>query len=345
MIEKYLKKTDFSSHKDFIENYDIIVPNNFNFAYNIVDEWAKTDPDKRALCWTNDFGDNINLTFAQLKDLSDKTASFLLSLNIKKGDMVMLILKRSIEFWQTIIALHKIGAVAIPATHLLTEQDIVYRNNAAGEKAINDIKKHGVEGLFLCGDIAKKDTLETFANKVIDSYGKIDYLINNACITRKGIISGCEYDDFNYTLKVGVTAPYMLSKLFLNHFNTGGVIINISSTRAFMSQPDTESYTAAKGGILALTHALAISLAGKVRVNSISPGWIDVSKDNEDIYSISDHVQHPVRRIGNPMDIARTALFLCDERNRFITGQNITVDGGMTKQMIYHGDYGWKFNE
>src|SRR5690554_5943539 len=136
MIEKYLKKTDFSSHKDFIENYDIIVPNNFNFAYNIVDEWAKTDPDKRALCWTNDVGDNIDLTFAQLKDLSDTTASFLLSLNIKKGDMVMLILKRSIEFWQTIIALHKIGAVAIPATHLLTDKDIVYRNNAAGVKAI-----------------------------------------------------------------------------------------------------------------------------------------------------------------------------------------------------------------
>ena len=136
MIENYLKKTEFSSHNDFIENYEIIVPQNFNFAYNIVDEWAKNDPDKQALCWTNDHGVNINLTFAQLKNLSDQTASFLLSLNIKKGDMVMLILKRSIEFWQTIIALHKIGAIAIPATHLLTENDIVYRNNAAGVKAL-----------------------------------------------------------------------------------------------------------------------------------------------------------------------------------------------------------------
>lgn len=136
MIENYLKKTEFSSHNDFIENYEIIVPQNFNFAYNIVDEWAKNDPNKRALCWTNDHGINIDLTFAQLKNLSDQTASFLLSLNIKKGDMVMLILKRSIEFWQTIIALHKIGAIAIPATHLLTEKDIVYRNNAAGVKAI-----------------------------------------------------------------------------------------------------------------------------------------------------------------------------------------------------------------
>ena len=136
MIEKFLKETEFSSHKDFIENYDIIVPENFNFAYNVVDEWAKTNPNKRALCWTNDKGVHKDLNFGELKELSDKTASFLQSLGISKGDMVMLILKRSIEFWQTILALHKIGAVAIPATHLLTDKDIVYRNNAAGVKAI-----------------------------------------------------------------------------------------------------------------------------------------------------------------------------------------------------------------
>lgn len=136
MIEKFLKRTDYKSHEDFVENYDIIVPQNFNFAYDIVDEWAKSDPDKRALCWTNDKGEHEDLTFGDVKELSDKTASFLQSLGIDKGDMVMLILKRSIEFWQTIIALHKIGAVPIPATHLLTDRDIVYRNNAAGVKAI-----------------------------------------------------------------------------------------------------------------------------------------------------------------------------------------------------------------
>ncbi len=136
MIEKFLKETEFSSHKDFIENYDIIVPKNFNFAYDIVDEWAKTEPNKRALCWTNDKGDHKDLSFGELKELSDKTASFLQSIGIDKGDMVMLILKRSIEFWYIILALHKIGAVAIPATHLLTDKDIVYRNNAAGVKAI-----------------------------------------------------------------------------------------------------------------------------------------------------------------------------------------------------------------
>lgn len=136
MIEKYLKKTRFESHKDFVENYEIVVPQNFNFAYDIVDEWAKENPSKRALCWTNDKGEHQDMTFGELKELSDQTASFLQEIGIKKGDMVMLILKRNIEFWQTIIALHKIGAIAIPATHLLSEKDIVYRNNAASIKAI-----------------------------------------------------------------------------------------------------------------------------------------------------------------------------------------------------------------
>ena len=137
MIEKFVKGTEFTSHKDFTENYHINVPENFNFAYDVVDEWAKINPNKRALCWTDDKGDHKDLSFGEIKTLSDKTASFFQSLGIGKGDMVMLILKRSIEFWQTIIALHKIGAVAIPATHLLTDKDIIYRNNAAGVKAID----------------------------------------------------------------------------------------------------------------------------------------------------------------------------------------------------------------
>lgn len=136
MIEKFVKKTTFTSHQDFVDNYRIDVPNNFNFAYDVVDEWAQTNPEKRALCWTNDKGEHRDLSFGELKKMSDQTASFLLSLGIGKGDMVMLILKRNIEFWQTIVALHKIGAVAIPATHLLTQKDIVYRNNAASVKVI-----------------------------------------------------------------------------------------------------------------------------------------------------------------------------------------------------------------
>jgi NAD(P)-dependent dehydrogenase (short-subunit alcohol dehydrogenase family) len=213
----------------------------------------------------------------------------------------------------------------------------------AGEKALASINANGSEGLFFHGNIAEKATLESFANEVIKTYGRIDYLINNACISRKGIISGCEYDDFNYVLKVGTIAPYMLSKLFLNWFSRDGVIVNISSTRATMSQPDTESYTATKGGISALTHALAISLAGKVRVNSVSPGWIETSESNVVIHCDADKNQHPVRRIGKPIDIARAVMFLCDEGNSFITGENITVDGGMTKQMIYSDEYGWGY--
>lgn len=136
MLEKFVKKTSFDSYQDFVENYCITTPENFNFAYDVVDEWAKTHPGKRALCWTNDKGDHRDMSFSELKILSDSTASFLLSLGIGKGDMVMLILKRNIEFWYTILALHKIGAVAIPATHLLTDKDIVYRANAADIKAI-----------------------------------------------------------------------------------------------------------------------------------------------------------------------------------------------------------------
>ncbi|MGE5582980.1 MAG: SDR family oxidoreductase [Bacillota bacterium] len=222
-------------------------------------------------------------------------------------------------------------------------------NKTAGEKTLAEIGGNRGGGLFYWGDIAEKAVLENFAAQVIEKYGRVDYLINNACLTRKGIISGCDYDDFTYVLKVGVTAPYMLAKLFRDHFSPGGAIVNISSTRSLMSQPDTESYTAAKGGISALTHALAISLAGKVRVNSVSPGWIDVNANYDDDFerkhSRTDKYQHPVHRVGKPLDIAKAVMFLCDEENGFITGQNITIDGGMTRQMIYSGDYGWEYRE
>jgi len=216
-----------------------------------------------------------------------------------------------------------------------------------GEKVLAYIKESGSDGLFYCGDIAEEEVLTNFADEVIKAYGRIDYLINNACLSRKGILTGCSYDDFNYVLKVGITAPYMLSRLFLDHFNQNGVVVNIASTRAFMSQQDTESYSAAKGGISALTHALAVSLSGKVRVNSVSPGWIDVSSDSVEDCSRKhrkvDKIQHPAHRIGIPLDIARAVMFLCDEDNGFITGENINVDGGMTKLMIYNDDYGWKY--
>lgn len=214
-------------------------------------------------------------------------------------------------------------------------------------KAIKEefIKEHArcyvidkVEGNHFVGDISKKETLECFVNYVIEKEGKIDYLINNAPPLNKGI-NECSYEEFNEALRVGVSAPFYLSKLFLPYFNEGASIINISSSRDRMSQPQTESYTASKGGISALTHALAISLAHKVRVNSISPGWIN--NDSSFIGDEKDHLQHPSGRIGKPSDIASLVLFLCSPKASFINGENICVDGGMTKQMIYHNDYNW----
>jgi len=193
---------------------------------------------------------------------------------------------------------------------------------------------------YFQGDIADEQTLSDFAKKVIDEYGQVDYIINNAIPPSKGI-DNCSFDDFNYALKVGVTAPFYLAKLFLPHFAPDASIVNISSTRSRMSQAQTESYTAAKGGISALTHALAVSLAGKVRVNAISPGWIDTDFK---VYEGADAEQHPVHRVGNPIDIANMVLFLCSDKAGFITGEDIFIDGGMSRHMIYSGDSGWEFN-
>ena len=193
---------------------------------------------------------------------------------------------------------------------------------------------------YFVGDLADKATLERFAEKVISDFGHVDYLINNAAPKSCGITNG-SYEDFEYAQRVGVTAPFYLSKLFAPYFAEGASIVNISSSRDRMSQPETESYTAAKGGISALTHALAVSLAGKVRVNSISPGWID---NNYTVYEGADAVQQPCGRVGNPPDIANMVLYLCSDMAGFITGENICIDGGMTKQMIYHGDHGWSLN-
>lgn len=194
------------------------------------------------------------------------------------------------------------------------------------------------DGDHYVGNICRKDVLEEFAAYVIRKHGHVDYLINNAIPLMRGIDT-CTYEEFAYAMSVGVTAPFYLTKLFKDYFAEGSCIINISSSRDRMSQPQTESYTAAKGGISALTHALAVSLAGKVRVNSISPGWIETG---DEVYEGPDALQQPVGRVGNPMDIANMILFLCSDKAGFITGENICIDGGMTRQMIYHGEHGWR---
>lgn len=192
---------------------------------------------------------------------------------------------------------------------------------------------------YFVGDIGNEATLRRFAEKVIEEHGRVDCLINNAPPLFKGI-SECTYEEFNYALRVGVSAAFLLTQLFLPYFAPGASIINISSSRDRMSQPQSESYSAAKGGISSLTHALAVSLGGKVRVNSISPGWIDT---NYTVYEGPDAVQQPVGRVGNPLDIANMVLFLCSDKAGFITGENICIDGGQTKLMIYHNDFGWTY--
>ena len=204
---------------------------------------------------------------------------------------------------------------------------------AGAQVCVIDLLENG----YYTGDLADPKVLEDFARKVIGDFGHVDYLINNALPLMKGLDT-CTYEEFNYALRVGVSAPFYLTKLFTPYFAPGAAIVNISSSRDRMSQPQTESYTAAKGGISALTHGLAVSLAGKVRVNSVSPGWIDTDFT---VYEGPDAQQHPAGRVGNPLDIANMVLYLCSDKAGFITGENICIDGGMTRQMIYHNDYGW----
>ena len=218
--------------------------------------------------------------------------------------------------------------------------------NGIGRCITEEFRKQGAtvyvidkqHGEHFVGDISRKEVLEDFASNVLSKHVKVDVIVNNALPLMKGI-DECSYEEFQYALSVGVTAPFYLVKLFMPHLSEGASIINISSSRDRMSQPQTESYTAAKGGIAALTHALAVSLSGRARVNSISPGWIDTAYN---VYEGPDATQQPVGRVGNPMDIAHMVLFLCSDKAGFITGENICIDGGMTRQMIYHGDHGWK---
>lgn len=217
--------------------------------------------------------------------------------------------------------------------------------NGIGKCISEEFRARGVEVLVIdkaegdhfVGDISQKEVLEAFVAEVLKKYDKIDYIINNALPIMKGI-DECSYEEFQYALSVGVTAPFYLVKLLKNHLSQDASIINISSSRDRMSQPQTESYTAAKGGIAALTHSLAVSLGSQARVNSISPGWIDTSGTT---FEGADASQHPAGRVGKPIDIANMVLFLCSDKATFITGENICIDGGMTKLMIYHGDNNW----
>ncbi len=235
--------------------------------------------------------------------------------------------------------------------HFASTGDTVYFLDKEAKPTVlltNKMRDKGWNVTGCIGDIADKQTLIDFAAQVLQEQpAGIHCLINNACLMNGGVLEGCDYEDFLYLQRVGVAAPFMLTKLFKEYFIAPASIVNLSSTRAFQSQPNTEGYTAAKGGITALTHALAVSLTGIARVNSVSPGWIDTSAyhdtDRQPQFAPEDAAQHPSGRIGRPADIVRVVAFLCDKDNDFINGENIVVDGGMSKQMIYHGDHGWRF--
>lgn len=192
---------------------------------------------------------------------------------------------------------------------------------------------------FFHGDVSQKSVLADFVAYAKQQLDSIDILVNNAGLSKGGILDDASYEDLDYALAVGLKAPYELSRLCKEDLNHNkGRIVNISSSRAFQSEPNTETYTAVKGGVTALTHALSVSLGPDVLVNAIAPGWINTEETEAGI-SDTDRQAIPAGRVGNPTDISSLVLFLSD--NPFISGETIVVDGGMNKRMIYHGENNW----
>ncbi|MFA6838803.1 MAG: SDR family oxidoreductase [Dysgonamonadaceae bacterium] len=195
---------------------------------------------------------------------------------------------------------------------------------------------------YFVTDVSNEVSVKSCIRAAVKHFGPIYGLVNNAVCAIFKPMEELSLNEWNTALGTNLTGTFLCCKHAASNLKeTHGSIVNMSSTRAFQSEPNTESYSASKGGINALTHAMAMSLGPNVRVNSISPGWIDVSavrkKSNaiQEKISPEDHAQHPAGRVGNGLDIARMVLFLLNKENSFITGQNFVVDGGMTKKMIY----------
>ncbi|MDQ0256172.1 NAD(P)-dependent dehydrogenase (short-subunit alcohol dehydrogenase family) [Evansella vedderi] len=204
-----------------------------------------------------------------------------------------------------------------------------------GDKLTEKLERGGYKATFIPGDVSReKDVLQAL-EKVKGETNKLHVIINNAGISTFPPLEELEFSQWERILHTNLSSAYMFSKYGSKLMEEGGAIVNISSTRAIMSEPNSEAYAASKGGIVALTHALAASLAPKkIRVNAISPGWIETG--NYDELRHVDHEQHLSGRVGKPEDIVRACFFLSDPENDFITGENLVVDGGMTRKMIYH---------
>ena len=245
MLERFVKQTTFESQEDFIKNFKVIVPENFNFGYDVDDVWADEEPNRKALCWTNDKGDHVDFTFAEIKKYSDQTASYFQSLGIGHGDMVMLILKRRFEFWFSIIALHKLGAVAIPATHLLTKKDIVYRANAADIKMIvvageEEITKHVLDAM---PESPTVKTLVSIGPEVAEGFEDFHKGIENAApFTRPKHANSNEDISLMYFTSGTTGNPKMVAHDFtypLGHIVTGSYWHNLHSDSLHLTIADT----------------------------------------------------------------------------------------------------------
>ncbi|MGC9148182.1 MAG: SDR family oxidoreductase [Sulfolobales archaeon] len=213
----------------------------------------------------------------------------------------------------------------------------------AGRIRESMLREKGVEALFIHGDVAVENDIKRCLDEVVRRFGGVDILINNAGIGFSGkSLFDQTLEEWRRIIDTNLTGPYLFSKYFAKSMieRGGGVIINIASTRALQSEPNTEPYSASKGGLVALTHSLAISLGRYgIRVIAVSPGWVDTSRyqipPREPSLTNLDHLQHPARRVGRPEDIASLVAFLASDEASWVTGVNIVIDGGMTIKMIY----------
>jgi len=203
------------------------------------------------------------------------------------------------------------------------------------------VEAHGDRVVFQPTDVSREADIEALAAAAAQRFGQVHALVNNVGIGRGKPVDELTRDEFLHVINTNLTSIFLATKHLRPHFAEAAAMVNIASTRALMSEPNTEAYAASKGGVVAITHALAASLGPQVRVNCISPGWIDSarlhkrSKRKQREWSDEDHAQHPAGRVGLPSDVGELAAFLLSDRAGFITGQNFVCDGGMTKKMIY----------
>jgi NAD(P)-dependent dehydrogenase (short-subunit alcohol dehydrogenase family) len=212
-------------------------------------------------------------------------------------------------------------------------------NEDKGLETIELLRPYTDDAIFMKVDVSRQEEVQHWVEHTVSVLGSIDVLVNNAGTMHNTDVLELSAEQFQRVISINLGGTFHCSQAaarIMKSQESGGAVINISSTRAVMSEPNTEAYSASKGGISALTHAMAISLGGYgIRVNAISPGWIEVRDEGSFSHTETDHKQHPIGRVGKPEDVASACLYLASEKAGFITGQNLTIDGGMTVKMMY----------